>query len=183
MRCSKQGYSTNAPYVLHRFVKQTPYRNVPQSFLSSLTLLCGLNVTYFIMLPLPYLLEEQPFPLFEPPRRQGKILLARILARWNHPSDILTFHCHRNFAPAFAAYAAAAFAAAAFVAAASRRGVAALFRVAAAVIKLVAAAGSPLSYFAMAKVSGIVTMKVVAGVVTVGSGAAGAGLIRTSVQM
>lgn len=44
-------------------------------------LFLNLSIPEFIMLPLPYLLEEQPSPLFEPPRRQGKIPLALILAR------------------------------------------------------------------------------------------------------
>lgn len=99
--------------------------------------------------------------------------------KWNRPSDFLTFQCRRNFALAFAAVPAFAVAAA-FVAAAaaSRHGVAAFFRAAAAVTQLVAAAGFPLSDSAVVKVSAIVIMKVVAGVVAVG-----AGLIGTSAQM
>lgn len=96
----------------------------------------------------------------------------------------MAFHCRRNLALAYAAFGApalAAAAAAAFVAAASRRDAAALYPVAAAVIKLVA--GSQLSYSAMVQASGIVIMKVVAGVVTVKGDAPRAGLTRTSVQM
>lgn len=98
--------------------------------------------------------------------------------RWNRPSDFLTFHCRRKFALACAAFAVFA----AVAAAASKRGVAALFRgAAAAVIKLVA--GSPMSCSAMVRVNGIVITKVVADAVTVRAGAAGAGWIGTSVQM
>ena len=187
--------------MLYRFVLQAPcalaartnVQNELQSLLFCLGLFLNLSITEFITLPLPYLLEEQPSLLFEPPRRQGKIPLALILARWNRPLDFLAFHCRRNLALAYAAFGApalaAAAAAAAFVAAASRRDAAALYPVAAAVIKLVAVAvaaagaGSQLSYSAMVQASGIVIMKVVAGVVTVKRDAAMAGLTWTSVQM
>lgn len=144
------------------------------------------------MLPLPYLEEEWPSLLFEPPRPQGKTPLAPILVRWSHPSDFLTFHCRRSFAPASAAspaasvaVAAASFVADASVAAASvaapRPGVAAFSHVAAAVIKLVAVAGSQLSCFQTVKVCRIVIMKVVAGFVTEREDAVEAGQIQTSV--
>ena len=116
--------------------------------------------------------------------------MALILARWNRPSDFLTIRCRRKFALAFAAAAAAAAASrhgvAAFFhaggAAASSRDVAAFFRGAAAVIRLVAAAGSPLSYSATEKVTGIVITKVVTGAVTAKGDAARTGWVRTLVR-